>query len=66
MSKDHPLFGFPNVTLTPHIAGAADDVERHHARLILDDIERWQQGRPLLNAAASPRLEPGHSEETHA
>jgi len=63
---DHPLFSLDNVTLTPHIAGAADDVQRHHARLILDDIAAWQQGRPLLHAAFAPRQTPSHSEDTDA
>ncbi|MDQ6875088.1 MAG: hypothetical protein M3042_08525 [Actinomycetota bacterium] len=33
-----------NVLLTPHLAGAAWDVVRHHTDLLCDDIERWHQG----------------------
>jgi phosphoglycerate dehydrogenase-like enzyme len=47
---DHPIAQLDNVTITPHVAGAADDVQRHHARMILDDIARWQAGRPLQHA----------------
>ena len=43
-----------NVTITPHVAGAADDVPRHHARMILDDITRWQAGEPLQHAVVDP------------
>ena len=50
----HPILALDAVTVTPHIAGAADDVPRHHARTILDDIVRWREGRPLLNAAVEP------------
>jgi D-3-phosphoglycerate dehydrogenase len=50
----HPILEFDNVTLTPHVAGAADDVSRHHARLILDDIARWQRGDALVNAVGPP------------
>jgi D-3-phosphoglycerate dehydrogenase len=46
--RDHPLLQLENVTITPHIAGAADDVKEHHAAMVLDDIARWQRGdRPL-------------------
>ncbi len=66
VSPEHPLFSLDNVTLTPHIAGAAADVPRHHARQILDDIARWQQGRPLLHAAVEPHHEPNHEEDIDA
>jgi len=50
LAPDHPIRDLDNVTITPHVAGAADDVQRHHARMIIDDIERWQVGRPLEHA----------------
>ena len=50
LPQDHPIRDLPNVTITPHVAGAADDVPRHHARLILDDIARWRAGKPLEHA----------------
>ncbi len=50
LAPDHPIRDLDNVTITPHVAGAADDVAHHHARMILDDIARWQQGRPLRHA----------------
>jgi D-3-phosphoglycerate dehydrogenase len=46
--RDHPLLELENVTITPHVAGAAADVKEHHAAMVLDDVERWQRGeRPL-------------------
>jgi phosphoglycerate dehydrogenase-like enzyme len=54
LAPDHPIRELDNVTITPHVAGAADDVQRHHARMILDDIERWQWGRPLEHAVVQP------------
>ena len=54
LAHDHPIRELDNVTITPHVAGAADDVQRHHARMILDDIERWQEGRPLEHAVVQP------------
>jgi phosphoglycerate dehydrogenase-like enzyme len=54
LAPDHPIRGLPNVTITPHVAGAADDVQRHHARMVLDDIARWQSGQPLEHAVVVP------------
>jgi D-3-phosphoglycerate dehydrogenase len=50
LAPDHPIRDLGNVTITPHVAGAADDVQRHHARMILSDIRRWQRGEPLRHA----------------
>ncbi|CAN5745277.1 D-3-phosphoglycerate dehydrogenase SerA [soil metagenome] len=50
LAPDHPIRDLDNVTITPHVAGAADDVRRHQARMILDDLARWQQGMPLAHA----------------
>ena len=54
LAADHPIRDLDNVTITPHVAGAADDVQRHHARMILDDIGRWRAGQPLLHAVVRP------------
>ena len=58
LAADHPIRDLDNVTITPHIAGAADDVSRHHARMILDDIARWQAGEPLQHAVVQPQGAP--------
>jgi phosphoglycerate dehydrogenase-like enzyme len=48
LPADHALLRLDNATITPHVAGAADDVKEHHAAMILEDLERWQRGeRPL-------------------
>lgn len=44
----HPLFDAPNVVLTPHLAGAADDVRTHQTAMVLDDLARWRHDRPPL------------------
>ncbi len=58
LAPDHPIRDLDNVTITPHVAGAADDVKRHHARMILDDIARWQAGEPLRYAVVQPQEAP--------
>jgi phosphoglycerate dehydrogenase-like enzyme len=51
LPRDSPLLRAPNLLLTPHLAGAALDVVRHHTQLICSDVERWHRGEPLVNAA---------------
>lgn len=42
---DHVLFSLPNVTLTPHVAGASDDVVGEHSRLAADHVMAWLSQR---------------------
>lgn len=51
LPRDSPLLSAPNLLLTPHLAGAALDVVRHHTDMICSDVERWHRGEPLVNAA---------------
>jgi D-3-phosphoglycerate dehydrogenase / 2-oxoglutarate reductase len=46
---DWPLLQLPNVTLTPHIAGASVKTIRHAARLIAEEIRRYLSGEGPLN-----------------
>jgi phosphoglycerate dehydrogenase-like enzyme len=60
LPRDHPLLELDNVMITPHIAGAADDVRRHHTQMIIDDLKRIAAGRQphrLVNAAANQGTE---------
>jgi D-3-phosphoglycerate dehydrogenase len=52
---DWPLLKLPNVTLTPHIAGASKESAERGAVLVAQDIANFVAGRPLaycVNAAA--------------
>ena len=51
LPRDSRLLSTPGLLLTPHLAGAADDVVRHHSDLICADVERWHRGEPLVNTA---------------
>lgn len=51
LPADSPLLTAPNLVLTPHLAGAADDVVRHHTEMIVGDVERWHRGEPLRHQA---------------
>jgi D-3-phosphoglycerate dehydrogenase len=47
--KDDPLLHLPNVTLTPHIAGASRRVATFAAQQIADDLARFLKGEKLKN-----------------
>ncbi|CAN5746208.1 2-hydroxyacid dehydrogenase [soil metagenome] len=52
---DWPLLKLPNVTLTPHIAGASKESAERGAELVAQDIANFVAGRPLascVNAVA--------------
>lgn len=49
-APDSPLFTLPNVVLTPHLGGALG-AERHRlGQLVLDELHRFTQDRPLHHA----------------
>ena len=47
---DWPLLQLPNVTLTPHIAGASVKTVRIAAGKAAEEVRRWIAGAPPLNA----------------
>lgn len=46
---DWPLLKLPNVTLTPHIAGASLKTVRIAAAKAAEEVRRWIAGKPPLN-----------------
>ena len=51
LPRDSRLLHTPGLLLTPHLAGAADDVVTHHSDLLCDDVERWHRAEPLRHRA---------------
>ncbi|MEV7796665.1 NAD(P)-dependent oxidoreductase [Streptomyces sp. NPDC087512] len=52
---DHPLLGLDNVTVTPHIGGASDDVVTEHSKIAERGLRAWTAGeRPA--AIANPAV----------
>jgi D-3-phosphoglycerate dehydrogenase / 2-oxoglutarate reductase len=47
--QDSPLLQLPNVTLTPHIAGASVRTVTHAAGMAADEVRRYLSGQPLVN-----------------
>ena len=47
-AADHPLRSLPNVIMTPHPAGLANNGLKKVGQHACDEIERFLQGQPLL------------------
>jgi D-3-phosphoglycerate dehydrogenase / 2-oxoglutarate reductase len=54
LSSNDPLLEFPNVTLTPHIAGASNNVIAHHSEIILDGLRALADGHPEAADVRNP------------
>ena len=51
LPRDSRLLHTRGLLLTPHLAGAADDVVTHHTDMLVGDVERWHRGEPLHHRA---------------
>jgi phosphoglycerate dehydrogenase-like enzyme len=51
LPPDHPLCGFPNVILTPHVSGGdrSRNFPERMGDLFAENVSRYREGRPLLN-----------------
>lgn len=55
LPKDHPLWTMPNVTITPHIGGMTDAVDRRRFTILRENLWRFVRGVPLLNVVNKTR-----------
>jgi phosphoglycerate dehydrogenase-like enzyme len=49
LPADHPLWGLPNVLLTPHVAGSVAGLLPRAYRLVGEQVRRCAAGEPLAN-----------------
>lgn len=49
LPAEHPLWGFPNVILTPHTAGYSTAIAPRHLATLVDNVGRFERGEPLRN-----------------
>jgi phosphoglycerate dehydrogenase-like enzyme len=56
LPDDHPLWGLPNVFITPHLAGSLGTELRRLIDHAVDEIDRWRTGRPARNAITKDML----------
>lgn len=47
LSADHPLWGFPNVVVTPHVSAVTRGFWKRETDLILRNLDRYLKGEPL-------------------
>jgi phosphoglycerate dehydrogenase-like enzyme len=57
LPSDHPLWGLPNVLITPHMAGDSPASTIRAFRLAGDQVRRFAAGEPLINEVARYLLE---------
>lgn len=49
LPREHPLWDFPNVILTPHTAGYSPVIAARHLATLVENVRRFRAGEPLLN-----------------
>jgi len=49
LPADHPMWGFPNVILTPHVAGYSPRIAERHLTVLVENVKRFVRGEVLLN-----------------
>ena len=51
LPAESPLWGLPNVMVTPHAAGHSDGNAQRVNQMFLDNLQRWVGGQPLHKVA---------------
>jgi phosphoglycerate dehydrogenase-like enzyme len=49
LPPDHPLWGAPNLLLTPHVGGNVRGLPRRAYALVREQVTRYASGEPLIN-----------------
>ncbi len=52
LPANHPLWGYENVLVTPHVAACSVHIAERHLEVLLDNIRRFVDGEPLRNVAS--------------
>lgn len=47
MRKDNPLWGAPNLLITPHIAWAAEEARQKLLRIVIENVQAFLAGNPV-------------------
>jgi D-3-phosphoglycerate dehydrogenase len=51
LPPNHPLRDAPNVVMTPHLAGASQQVARNASRMVAAEADRYRRGEPPAHCA---------------
>lgn len=52
LPAEHPLWGFENALITPHVAACSVHIAERHLEVLLDNIRRFVAHQPLRNIAS--------------
>lgn len=52
LPADHPLWPMDNVIITPHVAACSVRIAERHLEVLLDNVRRFEAGKPLVNVAS--------------
>lgn len=55
LPADHPLWGFENVIITPHVAGTSPRIAERHTATLVENIRRFVRGEPPLTQVDKTR-----------
>lgn len=55
LPAEHPLWKFPNVILTPHVAGQSPRIAERHLQLVEENVRRFASGQLLRNVVDKNR-----------
>ena len=55
LPAEHPLWKFPNVILTPHVAGQSPRIAERHLQVLLDNVRSFVLGAQLANVVDKRR-----------
>ncbi|KAF0808126.1 D-isomer specific 2-hydroxyacid dehydrogenase family protein [Alcanivorax xiamenensis] len=55
LPTDHPLWDYPNVMISAHMAGDAQGWRAALGHQFVDNFERWRRGQPLRNPVDTQR-----------
>tara|TARA_B100001123_G_scaffold448368_2_gene609139 strand:+ start:12508 stop:13527 length:1020 start_codon:yes stop_codon:yes gene_type:complete len=51
----HPLWRMENVIITPHVAGASPRIAERHLNVLMENVKRFIDDRPLMNIVDKSR-----------
>ena len=55
LPAEHPLWKYPNVILTPHVAGTSPRIAERNLAVLLENIGRFVRGESLINVVDKTR-----------
>lgn len=55
LPEDSPLWDFPNVIITPHLAGSQSNYMGRALNIFCENLQRFQAGKPFLNEVDKTR-----------